>query len=67
MVAPLVMANRDRWTSPLWKLVTAHGVDAMWNLGLDVLGYPPTWASTAQENKLVMDATAKFFGGNGNG
>lgn len=39
----------------------------MWNLGLYVLGYPPTWANTATENKLVMDAAANFFRGNGNG
>jgi hypothetical protein len=31
-------------------------VEAVWLKGLDVLGYPPTWAQSAREYKALIDA-----------
>jgi len=44
------------WPAQLRTLVQAHGVDAVWNQGLEILGYPPTWAIRGSEIAQIRRA-----------
>lgn len=50
---PAALGLQTSWTAPLWDQVRSRGVDAVWQAGLDELGYPPTWAETAKEQRAV--------------
>lgn len=47
------------WTAPLLKLIQLHGADAVWQMGLEVLGYPPVLAQTGKEVLAITDALQK--------
>ena len=42
------------WPPSLRKLVEEHGCKRVWDVGLDVLGFPPNWSepSVTQANRL---------------
>lgn len=44
----------SQWPAPLQSFCLALGVDAVYEVGLDVLGFPPTWANTARELFAVV-------------
>jgi len=35
--------------SPVAEIAKEFGISEVWNQGIDLLGYPPTWADTPQE------------------
>jgi hypothetical protein len=45
-----------QWSAPLRPYVEAHGADAVYRIGLDVLGYPPAWSASTKENAAVINA-----------
>jgi hypothetical protein len=45
-----------QWSAPLRPYVETHGADAVWIVGIDVLGYPPPWAASTKENAAVINA-----------
>ena len=36
--------------------IAFFGVERVWAIGLDALGYPPTWVHSKSESQLVHDA-----------
>jgi hypothetical protein len=44
------------WPAPLRSIVMAREADAVWTKGLEILGYPPTWATTGKELDQVRQA-----------
>ena len=50
----------NQWPTPLQDLFRARGVDVVFFTGLEVLGYPPTWATAAGDYIAVMDAVTRL-------
>ena len=44
------------WPAQLHPFLTSSGADAVWQTGVRVLGYPPTWAMTGREVLAVVQA-----------
>jgi hypothetical protein len=44
---------REHWHHLLWPAVELFGAALTWSIGLEVLGYPPTWAHTRPEADAV--------------
>lgn len=44
------------WPFALQKLVADRGEAAVWETGIEALGYPATWAATAREFQAVKVA-----------
>lgn len=44
------------WPRLAEGLVAAHGTNEVWRVGLDVLGYPPTWITHTFEVNKIWDA-----------
>jgi hypothetical protein len=41
------------WPALLRDLVQTYGADAVYQTGLHILGYPPTWITTASEVAIL--------------
>lgn len=50
------IAEQPLWPAPLLPLVEACGADAVWNTGIDILGFPPTWILDSNELRQVEEA-----------
>lgn len=46
----------NQWPTQLRKYVLSRGADVVENAGLDVLGYPATWAATPREFLELLTA-----------
>jgi len=44
------------WSMPMRQLVGSHGAAAVYRVGLETLGYPPTWSHTIGEAMRVAEA-----------
>lgn len=49
----------DDWSAVLHAAVQAHGVEVVWTVGLEILGYPPMWAETAGEVAPLLAALTR--------
>lgn len=41
--------DRTLWPAPLHHYLQAIGAEAVWIIGLEVLGYPPNWCLSGKE------------------
>lgn len=60
-MAPPTVADLNLWPYPLRRLCEAYGVDAVWTIGLDVLGYPPLWDPGGAEIAAIKTRLRAFF------
>lgn len=52
------------WPSELWFTIDMFGFDVLYQVGLDALGYPPTWMTYDQSDEIQVsifkDAFSRF-------
>jgi hypothetical protein len=48
------LSRAEDWPAILRPVVEARGWRAVWQAGLDALGYPPTWAREVSECLVVL-------------
>lgn len=53
------------WPPSLWPACQLLGCPLVWSIGLESLGYPPTWAHTQKEADIVESGIQKHFSGVG--
>lgn len=46
--------DRDQWPQLFWPLFDRYGGRAVYEIGLDVLGFPPTWAFPSVDQVLQV-------------
>ncbi len=50
------IGNVQSWPEPLRDAVRQHGPRRVWDVGLSVLDYPPTWVTEATKAGAVIAA-----------
>lgn len=55
--------GREGWPTWLHPDLDRHGSDKVWSIGLEVLGFPPTWADRREETQLLSDTLAAMDAG----
>lgn len=53
---PPVLANISEWPAQLRFLIESYGFARVWEAGLRVLGFPPTWIHATNEAEAVLAA-----------
>ena len=51
------------WHWLMFDLLNFLGPELVWEVGLNALGYPPTWVDTSEEFEKVESAIAEFLKG----
>ncbi len=50
------MQSPDAWPESLHAAIRTCGVNRVWNVGLAMLGYPPTWIDSGRGAAAVLQA-----------
>lgn len=50
------LESLDAWPPVMRELVTKFGGQRVWNVGLTILKWPPTWAHESQTARRVAEA-----------
>ncbi|MGC1275908.1 MAG: hypothetical protein WBC44_19555 [Planctomycetaceae bacterium] len=52
----LTPAGRTCWPQQFYGLLDQYGAELVWRVGLETLGFPPTWSQAASEIDRVSAA-----------
>lgn len=55
-VTPPGLDRLDRWPKVMQNLVEAYGSEAVWEAGIKIHGYPPTWINEGSNAVKVAEA-----------
>jgi len=56
---PPALADANEWPAQLKYLVQSYGAARVWEVGLRVLKFPPTWIHATNEAELVLAGLEK--------